>query len=131
LNGQATLFSYNKMLPFILSFFIKPCWRIAMPQAVGVIQTLGFPAVLAAADAMVKGGRVTLVYYDLAERGEFLVAVRGPVSEVNRAVEMGLKAATSTSGGEVVSHYIVPNPPENVLAVLPIEYTEKVARFRS
>jgi microcompartment protein CcmL/EutN len=44
---------------------------------------------------------------------------------------MGLKAATSTSGGEVVSHYIVPNPPENVLAVLPIEYTEKVARFRT
>ena len=26
-----------------------------MPQAVGVIQTVGFPAVLAAADAMVKG----------------------------------------------------------------------------
>jgi len=33
-----------------------------MPQAVGVIQTLGFPAFLAAADAMVKGGRVTLLY---------------------------------------------------------------------
>ena len=32
-----------------------------MPQAVGVIQTVGFPAVLAAADAMVKAGRVTIV----------------------------------------------------------------------
>lgn len=102
-----------------------------MPQAVGVIQTLGFPPVLAAADAMVKGGRVTLVYYDLAERGEFLVAVRGPVSEVNLSVEKGLKAAAETPGGEVVSHYIVPNPPENVLAVLPLEFTEKVARFRT
>ncbi len=102
-----------------------------MPQAVGVIQTLGFPAVLAAADAMVKGGRVTLVYYDLAERGEFLVAVRGPISEVKLAVDMGLKAVESTAGGELVSYYIVPNPPENVLAVLPLEYTEKVARFRS
>ncbi|MGL5033106.1 MAG: carbon dioxide-concentrating mechanism protein CcmK [Microcystaceae cyanobacterium] len=102
-----------------------------MPQAVGVIQTLGFPSVLAAADAMVKGGRVTLVYYDLAERAEFLVAVRGPVSEVQIAVEMGLKAAVATPGGEVVSHYIVPNPPENVLAVLPIDFTEKTARFRT
>ncbi|PSB59703.1 carbon dioxide-concentrating mechanism protein CcmK, partial [filamentous cyanobacterium CCP1] len=35
-----------------------------MPEAVGVIQTYGFPAVLSAADAMVKAGRVTLVYYD-------------------------------------------------------------------
>jgi carbon dioxide concentrating mechanism protein CcmK len=31
-----------------------------MPAAVGTIETLGFPAVLAAADAMVKAGAVTL-----------------------------------------------------------------------
>jgi microcompartment protein CcmL/EutN len=106
-----------------------------MPEAVGVIQTLGFPPVLAAADAMVKGGRVTLVYFDLAERGEFLVAIRGSISEVEPAVKAGLEAAEKASenapGGGVVSHYIVPNPPENVVAVLPIEYTEKAARFRT
>lgn len=102
-----------------------------MPQAVGVIQTLGFPSILAAADAMVKGGRVTLVYYDLAERGNFVVAVRGPVSEVNLAVKMGLAAVGNTMGGEIISHYIVPNPPENVLAVLPVDYTESVAQFRT
>jgi microcompartment protein CcmL/EutN len=103
-----------------------------MPQAVGVIQTLGFPSVLAAADAMLKGGRVTLVYYDLAERGNFVVAIRGPVSEVNLSMKMGLAAVNeSVMGGEIISHYIVPNPPENVLAVLPVEYTEKVARFRT
>jgi microcompartment protein CcmL/EutN len=102
-----------------------------MPQAVGVIQTLGFPAVLAAADAMVKGARVTLVYYDLAERGEFLVAVRGPVSEVKLSVKMGLAAVNNTVGGEIVSHYIVPNPPENVLSVLPLDYTAKSEQFRA
>jgi microcompartment protein CcmL/EutN len=102
-----------------------------VPEAVGVIQTLGFPPVLAAADAMVKGGRVTLVYYDLAERGEFLVAVRGSISEVEPAVKAGLEAAEKTEGGKVVSYYIVPNPPENVVAVLPIEYTSKSARFRT
>jgi microcompartment protein CcmL/EutN len=101
-----------------------------MPEAVGVIQTIGFPAVLAAADAMVKGGRVTLVYFDLAERAEFLVAIRGSTSEVGPAVAAGLEAARNTPGGEVVSHYIVPNPPENVVAVLPIAYTEKSAQFR-
>lgn len=102
-----------------------------MPQAVGVIQTLGFPAVLAAADAMVKGGRVTLVYFDKAERGQFLVAVRGSVSEVNAAMKEGLVAAEKSYGGEVISYYTVPNPPENVLAVLPLDYTEAVEQFRS
>ena len=101
-----------------------------MPQAVGVIQTLGFPAVLAAADAMVKGGRVTLVYYGLAERAEFIVVIRGTVSEVHQAMAAGIVAANSTFGGEVVSHYTVPNPPENIVDVLPIKHTSKVDRFR-
>jgi microcompartment protein CcmL/EutN len=102
-----------------------------MPEAVGVIQTLGFPAVLAAADAMVKGGRVTLVFFDKAERGDFLVAIRGAISEVKPAMDAGLRAAEETYGGKVQSHYIVPNPPPNVVDVLPIEYTEKVEQFRS
>ena len=102
-----------------------------MPEAVGVIQTLGFPAVLAAADAMVKGARVPLVYYGLAERAEFIVVIRGSVSEVEQAMSAGIAAADSIFGGEVVSHYIVPNPPENIVDVLPIQYTSKVEKFRS
>lgn len=102
-----------------------------MPDAVGVIETLGFPAVLAAADAMVKGGRVTIVYFDKAEKGNFIVVIRGGISEVNPAMQAGLKAASETFGGQVMTHYIVPNPPENVVAVLPIDYTENVQRFRS
>ncbi|MFM7450030.1 MAG: BMC domain-containing protein [Leptolyngbyaceae cyanobacterium] len=102
-----------------------------MPLAVGVIQTNGFPPVLAAADAMVKAGRVTVVYYGLAERAEFLVAVRGPTSEVKAAVAAGIQAAETTPPGDrLVSHYIVPNPPENVESVLPIEFTSRVEQFR-
>ncbi len=101
-----------------------------MPIAVGVIQTDGFPAVLAAADAMVKAARVTLVYYGLAERAQFLVAIRGPVSEVNVAMEAGIESANNVYGGEVLTHYIVPNPPENIVSVLPIDYTEESEPFR-
>jgi microcompartment protein CcmL/EutN len=101
-----------------------------MPAAVGTIETVGFPAVLAAADAMVKSGAVTLVYYGLAERGNFIVAVRGRIAEVQVAVEAGLKSAEAVYGGEVVSHYIIPNPSENVVDVMPIEYTEQVEQFR-
>lgn len=101
-----------------------------MPAAVGTIETVGFPAVLAAADAMVKAGAVTLVYYGLAERGNFIVTIRGKISEVNVAVAAGVEAVETVYGGEVVSHYIIPNPSENVVEVMPIEYTQKVEQFR-
>ncbi|BAZ43817.1 microcompartment protein [Chondrocystis sp. NIES-4102] len=103
-----------------------------MPQqeAVGVIQTLGFPAILAASDAMLKAGRVTLVYFDKGESATFVIAIRGPVAEVKPSMEAGLRAAADTFGGEVTTHYIVPNPPDNVVAVLPIHYTPAVERYR-
>ena len=102
-----------------------------MPIAVGVIETQGFPTVLAAADAMVKAGRVTLVSYNIADSGHQYVAVRGPVSEVNRAVSAGIEAANKCPGvGEVTAHYIVPNPPENIETVLPINYTDRSEPFR-
>jgi microcompartment protein CcmL/EutN len=102
-----------------------------MPEAVGVIETLGFPAVLAAADAMVKAGRVTIVYYGIAERGNMLVAIRGGISEVKPAVEAGIEAAEKAFGGKVMTYYVIPNPPENVEAVLPIHYTQASEPFRT
>lgn len=102
-----------------------------MPAAVGTIETLGFPSVLAAADAMVKAGAVTLVYYGLAEKGNFIVSVRGKISEVKVAVAAGIEAAQNTFGGEVIAHYVIPNPNENVVEVMPIEYTQKVEQFRT
>ena len=63
-----------------------------MPAAVGTIEALGFPAVLAAADAMVKAGAVTLVDYNLAESGRFVVSIRGKVSEVQIALAAGIEA---------------------------------------
>lgn len=101
-----------------------------MPEAVGVIETLGFPAILATADAMVKAAQVTIVWCDRSESGRFAVAARGQVAEVKRAQAAGIAAGEATYGGEVITHYIVPNPPENVISVLPLEYTEAVERFR-
>jgi microcompartment protein CcmL/EutN len=94
-------------------------------QAVGTIETDGFPPVLAAADAMLKAGNVTLVYFGLAERAEFIVAVRGVVSAVEQAVAAGVLAGEATKRGAVVSHYIIPNPTGNVDSVMPIHYTEQ------
>jgi microcompartment protein CcmL/EutN len=103
-----------------------------MPLAVGVIETLGFPPVLAAADAMVKAAEVTLVYYGLAEAARFIVAVRGQVAEVKTAVQAGIEAGNQAQGegGKVITYYIIPNPPENVESVLPIHFTKKSEPFR-
>lgn len=102
-----------------------------MPQAVGSIETKGFPAVLAAADAMVKAGRITLVGYIRAGSARFTVNIRGDVSEVKRAVEAGIDAAEKVEGGTVETWVIIPNPHENVEVVLPIGFNEQVERFRS
>lgn len=92
-----------------------------MPIAVGVIETQGFPAILAAADAMVKAGNVTIVIQDRSESGRQFVVVRGPVSEVKMSMAAGIEAGNNCPNlGEVTAHYIVPNPPENVESVLRI-----------
>jgi carbon dioxide concentrating mechanism protein CcmK len=58
-----------------------------MSIAVGMVETLGFPAVVEAADAMVKAARVTLVGYEKIGSGRVTVIVRGDVSEVQASNE--------------------------------------------
>ena len=99
-------------------------------QAVGSIETKGFPAVLAAADAMVKAGRVTLVGYIRVGSARFTVNVRGDVSEVKTAVAAGIDAIEKVYGGALESWVIIPRPHENVETVLPIAYTDEVQVYR-
>ncbi|AFY57949.1 MAG: carbon dioxide-concentrating mechanism protein CcmK [Cyanobacteria bacterium J06632_19] len=99
-------------------------------QAVGALETKGFPAVLAAADAMVKAGRVTLVGYIRVGSARFTVNIRGDVSEVKTAMAAGVEAAESCYGGTLESWVIIPRPHENVEAVLPIAYSEAVEEYR-
>ncbi|HHP7243245.1 MAG TPA: carbon dioxide-concentrating mechanism protein CcmK [Elainellaceae cyanobacterium] len=101
-----------------------------MPEAVGSLETKGFPPVLAAADAMVKAGRVTLVGYIRAGSARFTVNIRGDVSEVKAAMEAGVEAAKNAPGGVLETWVITPRPHENVVAVLPIDFNEDVEVFR-
>ena len=70
-----------------------------MPIAVGMIETRGFPAVVEAADAMVKAARVTLVGYEKIGSGRVTVIVRGDVSEVQASVAAGIESAKRVNGG--------------------------------
>lgn len=101
-----------------------------MSIAVGMVETLGFPAVVEAADAMVKAARVTLVGYEKIGSGRVTVIVRGDVSEVQASVGAAVENVRRVNGGQVVSTHIIARPHENLEYVLPIRYTEAVEQFR-
>jgi carbon dioxide concentrating mechanism protein CcmK len=101
-----------------------------MAIAVGMVETLGFPAIVEAADAMVKAARVTLVGYEKIGSGRVTVIVRGDVSEVQASVAAGIENVKRVNGGQVLSTHIIARPHENLEYVLPIRYTEAVEAFR-
>jgi microcompartment protein CcmL/EutN len=101
-------------------------------QAVGSLETKGFPPILAAADAMVKAARITVVGYVRAGSARFAVNIRGDVSEVKTAMQAGIEAAEKTPGGTLETWVIIPRPHENVEAVFPmIGYSPEVEPYRN
>ena len=101
-----------------------------MSIAVGMIETLGFPAVVEAADAMLKAASVTLVGYEKIGSGRVTVIIRGNVSAVQVAIAAGIESVKRVNSGEVLSTHIIGRPDENLEYVLPICYTEAVSQFR-
>ncbi|MEB3309045.1 MAG: carbon dioxide-concentrating mechanism protein CcmK [Snowella sp.] len=100
-------------------------------SAVGSIETKGFPGILAAADAMVKAGRITIVSYLRAGSARFTLNIRGDVQEVKTAMAAGIEAVNRTEGAVVETWVIIPRPHENVGTVLPIDYSDDVEIFRA
>ncbi|HIE10012.1 MAG TPA: BMC domain-containing protein [Kiritimatiellae bacterium] len=89
-----------------------------MAEAVGMIETRSFPAVVEAADAMVKAAKVELVSYEKTGGGYTSVIVRGDVAAVKAACDAGQIAAGRV--GEVVGVHVIARPHPNVDAVLPL-----------
>ncbi|HEY3119638.1 MAG TPA: ethanolamine utilization microcompartment protein EutM [Vicinamibacteria bacterium] len=89
-----------------------------MGEALGMIETRGFVAMVEAADAMVKAAKVTLVNYEKIGSGYVTVLVRGDVAAVKAATDAGAAAARRV--GELVSVHVIPRPHSNLEDVLPI-----------
>jgi ethanolamine utilization protein EutM len=77
-------------------------------NAIGLIETKGYVAALAAADAMVKAANVTIVGREQVGDGLVAVTVVGDVGAVKAATEAG--AETAGSIGELVSVHVIPRP---------------------
>ncbi|OIO88732.1 MAG: ethanolamine utilization protein EutM [Anaerolineae bacterium CG2_30_64_16] len=89
-----------------------------MAEALGMIETKGFAAMVEASDAMVKAAKVELVGYEKIGGGYVTAIVRGDVAAVKAAVEAGVRGAEKV--GEVVSVHVIPRPHENVDVALPL-----------
>ena len=89
-----------------------------MSNAIGMIETKGFVAALAAADAMVKAAKVELIGYEKTGGGFVTAIVRGDVAAVKAATEAGQRAAERI--GEMVAVHVIPRPHVNVDEVLPL-----------
>ncbi len=98
-----------------------------MADALGMIETKGFVAMVEASDAMVKAAKVELVGYEKIGGGFVTAIVRGDVAAVKAATEAG--ARTAEKVGELVSVHVIPRPHENIDVALPLgRNVKKVAK---
>ena len=87
-------------------------------EALGMIETRGFTALVEASDAMVKAAKVEVIGYEKIGGGYVTAIVRGDVAAVRAAVDAGLRAAEKI--GEIVSTHVIPRPHDNVDSALPL-----------
>jgi ethanolamine utilization protein EutM len=86
-------------------------------EALGMIETKGFIALVEATDAMLKAANVQLIGWDKVGSGLVSAFVTGDVAAVKSATDAGAAAAGRI--GEVVSVQVIPRPHDDLGIVLP------------
>jgi ethanolamine utilization protein EutM len=86
-------------------------------EALGMIETKGFTALVEATDAMMKAANVNFLGWDKVGAALAAVFVTGDVAAVKAATDAGANAASRI--GEVVSVQVIPRPHEDLAIILP------------
>ena len=86
-------------------------------EALGMIETKGFIALVEATDAMIKAANVEFLGWDKVGSGLVSAFVTGDVAAVKAATDAGAAAAGRV--GEVISVQVIPRPHEDLGIVLP------------
>jgi ethanolamine utilization protein EutM len=84
-------------------------------EALGLVETKGLIATIAATDAMAKAANVTLAGQVQIGGAYVTTLVRGDVGSVRAAVDAG--GAAAQQHGELVSAHVIPRPEETVMRV--------------
>jgi carbon dioxide concentrating mechanism protein CcmK len=108
-----------------------------MGMAVGLVEVLGHPPALSVADTMVKAAHVTFVGYEKVSGARLTIIVRGPVGDVKKAVEAGVKAAkeievlSAKDKALFLSATIIPRPHPNVEVITKtMQFSDALEQFR-
>ncbi|ERT05673.1 BMC domain protein [Lyngbya aestuarii BL J] len=87
-------------------------------QAVGLVETRGFPAMVGACDAMLKAAEVYLASYEMIGGALCTAIIRGSVADVAVAVEAGMLEAERI--GELNAVMVIPRPLDDLEQTLPL-----------
>ena len=87
-------------------------------SSIGLIETRGFPAMVGAADAMLKSADVQLASYEKIGSGLCTAIIRGTVANVAVAIEAGMHEAEKI--GELHAMMIIPRLLEDLEHTLPV-----------
>ena len=85
-------------------------------EALGMIETKGFVALVEASDAMMKAANVEFLGWDKIGNALVSAFVTGDVAAVKAATDAGAAAAGRV--GEVVSVQVIPRPHEDLAKIL-------------
>jgi carbon dioxide concentrating mechanism protein CcmO len=85
--------------------------------AIGLLETRGFPPMVAAMDAMLKASDVHVSDYEKTGSGFCTAIIRGTISNVTFALDAGMAAAESI--GELRSIMVIPRPLADLELTLP------------
>jgi ethanolamine utilization protein EutM len=92
-------------------------------QALGMIETWGIPALIAAADTAAKSADVRVTTYEKVDAGIVTIYVLGEVAAVKAAVDAG--GAEAQRVGKLLSTHVIPRPDEAIWSfiqkLLPVE----------
>jgi len=87
-------------------------------RSIGLLETRGFPAMVGAADAMLKSADVQLSSYEIIGDGLCTAIIRGTVANVAMAIEVGMQEAERI--GELHAVMIIPRLLEDLEHTLPV-----------
>jgi microcompartment protein CcmL/EutN len=84
--------------------------------SLGMIETYGLPALIAAADAAAKTADVRVTTYEKVDAGIVTIYILGDVAAVKAAVDAG--AAEAKRVGKLLSTHVIPRPDPTVHAMI-------------
>ncbi|TVQ11258.1 MAG: BMC domain-containing protein [Leptolyngbya sp. DLM2.Bin27] len=92
-------------------------------QAIGLLETRGFPAMVGAADAMTKSADVQLMSHESIGEGLCTILIRGSLPNVAIAIEAGMHEAERI--GELHAVMVIPRPLDDLVDSLPVIEVEQ------